>query len=116
MCQEYGARVPMAVLDGDDTTLRSLVSTVRASYLASGQEGNGGAGVPVAEVKGVTSAEVMTRETPSRFVSNWSAVDCCVCKCSNGVFSTKLMTSFPCFFIEKTFSYRGIRRDAGASG
>lgn len=63
----------MAVLDGDDTTLRSLVSTVRASDSADGQEGEGGGrpGAPGgsgAAVKGVTSAEFMARETPSRFV------------------------------------------------
>lgn len=52
--QEYGAHVPLSVLDADTTTLRSLVPLVKA--------GTGGeAAVPVA---GVSSSETMVRDSP----------------------------------------------------
>lgn len=52
--QEYGAHVPLSVLDADDTTLRSLVPLVKA--------GTGGQAV----VPGVVSSETMTRESPGK--------------------------------------------------
>lgn len=52
--QEYGAHVPLAVLDADNTTLRSLIPLVKT--------GTGGEAV----VPGVASAETMHRESPGK--------------------------------------------------
>ena len=54
--QEYGAHVPLSVLDADNTTLRSLVPLVKA----------GTGGEAVAPVPGVVSSETMVRESPGR--------------------------------------------------
>eukprot|EP00752_Nemacystus_decipiens_P007927 g7081.t1 len=68
--QEYGAHVPLSVLDADATTLRSLVPLVKA--------GTGGQAVdPVA---GVASSETMVRDSPGKCEETiTNSCPCCLC-------------------------------------
>lgn len=75
--QEYGAHVPLALLDADDTTLRSLVPVVKAGGAAptaagpanpggSASASMGGAAAEGAATGGAVSSETMIRESPGK--------------------------------------------------
>ncbi|CAM9878768.1 unnamed protein product [Ectocarpus sp. 13 AM-2016] len=85
--QEYGAHVPLSVLDADTTTLRSLVSLIKA-------EGGAGEGAPVtgpssqgaataaggAAVAGVASSQTMVREPTGKCEDTiTNSCPCCLC-------------------------------------
>eukprot|EP00903_Cladosiphon_okamuranus_P015957 g14739.t1 len=77
--QEYGAHVPLSVLDADNTTLRYLVPLVKA-----GTGGESGARVSSGEagarVPGVVSSETMVRESPGKCEETiTNSCPCCMC-------------------------------------
>lgn len=76
--QEYGAHVPLSLLDADNTTLRSLVPIVRDAGVSgdgtvalapgAGSASVGAGAVVGGAVTGPPSSNVMIRDTPGRSV------------------------------------------------
>ncbi|CBJ27587.1 conserved unknown protein [Ectocarpus siliculosus] len=84
--QEYGAHVPLSVLDADTTTLRSLVPIIKAEGRGEGAPATGPSGQGAvtaaggAAVAGVASSQTMVREPTGKCEDTiTNSCPCCLC-------------------------------------